>query len=134
MRCCAGMSDSNLQATHSAGVLLWLDAHGDCKPPRTTRWGMLGGMPVAVCAGLAHPNWRERSQIVMPMPTDRILMVDVRDLDPHGSTNRGGLPISGNRQCFVRARPRRYSHNQQLQFARASRAILQDGAIRDEER
>jgi arginase len=43
---------------------------------------MLGGMPVAVCAGLAFPHWREASHIVAPLPTDRILMVDVRNLDP----------------------------------------------------
>jgi arginase len=83
--------------THSTGVLgglqaaygpaariglVWFDAHGDCNTPQTTRSGMLGGMPVAVCAGLAHPGWRERSHIVAPLPTDRILMVDVRNLDP----------------------------------------------------
>jgi arginase len=43
---------------------------------------MLGGMPVAVCAGLALPTWRERAGIVAPLPTDRIVFVDVRNLDP----------------------------------------------------
>lgn len=74
-----------LQAVHGSDArigLVWFDAHGDCNTPKTTRSGMLGGMPVAVCAGLAHPDWRERSQIVAPLPTDRILMVDVRNLDP----------------------------------------------------
>jgi arginase len=74
-----------LQAAHGAAArigLVWFDAHGDCNTPRTTRSGMLGGMPVAVCAGLAHPTWRERSQIAAPLPTNRILMVDVRNLDP----------------------------------------------------
>jgi arginase len=61
---------------------VWFDAHGDCNTPKTTRSGMLGGMPVAVCAGLAYPTWRERSHIISPLPTDRILMVDVRNLDP----------------------------------------------------
>jgi arginase len=74
-----------LQAAHGSAArigLVWFDAHGDCNTPKTTRSGMLGGMPVAVCAGLAHPTWRERSHIVAPLPTDRILMVDVRNLDP----------------------------------------------------
>jgi arginase len=62
--------------------LVWFDAHGDFNTPNTTLSGMLGGMPVAVCAGLAYPNWREGSHIAAPMPTDRILMVDVRNLDP----------------------------------------------------
>ena len=43
---------------------------------------MLGGMPVAVSAGLAYPRWREMSRQEAPLPTDRILMVDVRNLDP----------------------------------------------------
>jgi arginase len=35
-----------------------------------------------VCAGLAWPLWRERAHIAAPLPTDRILLVDVRNLDP----------------------------------------------------
>ena len=38
-------------------------------------------MPVAVCAGLAYPEWRERAHVRAPLPTDRILLVDVRNLD-----------------------------------------------------
>ena len=62
--------------------LVWFDAHGDFNTPQTTISGMLGGMPVAVCAGLACPNWRRGSHIIAPLPTDQILMVDVRNLDP----------------------------------------------------
>ena len=62
--------------------LVWFDAHGDFNTPRTTRSGMLGGMPVAVAAGLAYARWRELSRQATPLPTDRILMVDVRHLDP----------------------------------------------------
>jgi len=61
--------------------LVWFDAHGDFNTPGTTLSGMLGGMPVAVCAGLAYPRWRELSHIVAPLPTNRIVMVDVRNLD-----------------------------------------------------
>jgi hypothetical protein len=43
---------------------------------------MLGGMLAAVCAGLAHPRWHENSHIVVSLSTDRILMVDVCNLDP----------------------------------------------------
>jgi arginase len=62
--------------------LVWFDAHGDFNTPNTTLSGMLGGMPVAVSAGLAYPHWREGSHIAAPIPTDRIVMVDVRNLDP----------------------------------------------------
>ena len=61
--------------------LLWLDAHGDFNTPRTTHSGMLGGMPVAVAAGLCWPAWREGAGQLAPLPTNRIVMVDVRNLD-----------------------------------------------------
>ncbi|MCC6313347.1 MAG: arginase family protein [Thermomicrobiales bacterium] len=73
-----------LQAAHGADArigLVWFDAHGDFNTPRTTFTGRLGGMPVAVAAGLAYPAWREAAGMAAPLPTDRILFVDVRNLD-----------------------------------------------------
>ncbi len=61
--------------------LLWLDAHGDFNTPYTSYSGMLGGMPVAVAAGLCHPAWRELAGQRAPLPANRIVMVDVRNLD-----------------------------------------------------
>jgi arginase len=61
--------------------LIWMDAHGDFNTPRTSYSQMLGGMPVAVVAGLCYPKWREQAGISSPMPTDRMLMIDVRNLD-----------------------------------------------------
>jgi arginase len=80
--------------------LVWFDAHGDYNTPRTTRSGMLGGMPVAVAAGLAYPEWREGSAISAPLPTERILLVDVRNLDPDEerlirATETSIVPIDG---------------------------------------
>ncbi|MEE8593323.1 MAG: arginase family protein [Candidatus Bipolaricaulota bacterium] len=66
--------------------LVWFDAHGDFNTPSTSLSGMLGGMPVAVCAGLAHPRWREGSHIASPLPTNRIVLVDVRNLDRDEAT------------------------------------------------
>ncbi len=76
---------AGLQQTLGPGTtlgLLWLDAHGDFNTPRTTPSGMLGGMPVAVVAGLCHAEWREGAGMTAPIPTNRIMMVDVRNLDP----------------------------------------------------
>ncbi|HEX5165183.1 MAG TPA: arginase family protein [Thermomicrobiales bacterium] len=78
-----------LQQAHGPDAkigLVWFDAHGDFNTPRTTLSGMLGGMPVAVTAGLAWPRWRELSLQPAPLPTDRIVMVDVRNLDPAEET------------------------------------------------
>jgi arginase len=66
--------------------LIWMDAHGDFNTPKTSYSQMLGGMPVAVVAGLCYPDWRERAGISSPMPTDRILMIDVRNLDDREET------------------------------------------------
>jgi arginase len=74
-----------LQDAHGPAArigLVWLDAHGDFNTPKTTVTGSLGGMPVAVCAGLAYPGWREGAHIRAPLPTDRIVMTDLRNLDP----------------------------------------------------
>jgi arginase len=66
--------------------LVWFDAHGDFNTPKTTITGRLGGMPVAVAAGLAFPRWREVAGLVESIPTNRIVMVDVRNLDPKERT------------------------------------------------
>lgn len=71
---------------HSDGVgasigIVWLDAHGDFNTPETSVSGILAGMPVAILAGLAGPNWRGAAGLAAPVPTDRILIAGVRDLD-----------------------------------------------------
>jgi arginase len=73
-----------LQDAHGPSArigLVWFDAHGDFNTPKTTLTGSLGGMPVAVCAGLTLPDWRERSHVAAPLPTNRIVMTDLRNLD-----------------------------------------------------
>jgi len=73
-----------LQDAHGADArigLIWFDAHGDFNTSKTTLSGMLGGMPVAVAAGLTHANWRIASHVRSPLPTERIVLVDVRNLD-----------------------------------------------------
>lgn len=88
-----------LQDAHGAGArigVVWLDAHGDFNTPQTTISGSLGGMPLAVAAGLAFPTWREGAHIAAPLPTDRIVMVDVRNLDPAEAQliHAVGIPIA----------------------------------------
>jgi arginase len=81
--------------------LVWFDAHGDFNTPRTTLSGMLGGMPVAVSAGLCYGDWRIANRQEVPLPTDRIVMVDVRNLDPDeekliNATDVTVVPVEGN--------------------------------------
>ncbi|MGD2201210.1 MAG: arginase family protein [Candidatus Bathyarchaeota archaeon] len=62
--------------------LVWIDAHGDFNTPETTLSGMLGGMPVAVSAGLCLHRLREKCGLDPALPTRYIVMMGVRDTDP----------------------------------------------------
>jgi arginase len=64
----------------SIGVV-WLDAHGDFNTPETSFSGILAGMPLAILAGLAEPLWREAAGLVTAVPTDKMVVAGVRDLD-----------------------------------------------------
>lgn len=75
---------SGLQQLHGAGAkigVIWFDAHGDFNTPETSTSGILGGMPVAIMAGLAGPLWRGAAGLTAPIPTDRIVIAGVRMLD-----------------------------------------------------
>jgi arginase len=75
---------SGLQQADGAGTsigVVWIDAHGDFNTPETSFSGILAGMPVAILAGLAGPLWREAAGLVAPVPTDRIVLAGVRELD-----------------------------------------------------
>ncbi|MCP3904833.1 MAG: arginase [Planctomycetes bacterium] len=61
--------------------LLFLDAHADFNTPETTLSGMLGGMPVAIAAGLCLANLRTTAGLAPPLPTNRILIAGARDVD-----------------------------------------------------
>jgi len=62
--------------------LVFIDAHGDFNTPETTLSGMLGGMPVAISAGLGLRNLRLKSGLEPALPPRYIVMGAVRDTDP----------------------------------------------------
>jgi arginase len=61
--------------------VIWLDAHGDFNTPETSYSGILAGMSLSIIAGLSGPNWRRAARMVAPVPTSRILIAGVRELD-----------------------------------------------------
>jgi arginase len=67
-------------AGHRIGIV-WLDAHGDFNTPETSVSNILAGMPLAILAGLAGPLWREAAMLAATIPTDRIVIAGVRELD-----------------------------------------------------
>ena len=62
-------------------LLIWFDAHGDFNTWETTPSGFLGGMPLAMLAGLGDQTLLESIDI-KPLPQERIILTDGRDLDP----------------------------------------------------
>ena len=61
--------------------LIWFDAHGDFNTWETTPSGFLGGMPLAMLAGLGEQTVLDILGID-PLPQKRIILTDARDLDP----------------------------------------------------
>jgi arginase len=72
----AGLQRAGLEPT-----LLWLDAHGDFNTPETTPSGFLGGMPLAMLVGRGDLTLAEAVGL-RPLPEERIVLCDGRDLDP----------------------------------------------------
>jgi len=62
--------------------LLFIDAHGDFNTPETTLSGMLGGMPVALSAGLCLTRLRLKAGLDPALPQRHIVEACVRDTDP----------------------------------------------------
>ena len=72
----AGLTRSGIDPT-----LIWFDAHGDFNTWETTPSGFLGGMPLAMLAGLGEQTILEILEIA-PLPQERIILTDARDQDP----------------------------------------------------
>jgi arginase len=62
--------------------VVWIDAHADFNTPETSRSGMLGGMPVAIAAGLCLERLRRMSGLDPALPTQYIVLAGVLDTDP----------------------------------------------------
>ncbi|WP_433477280.1 arginase family protein [Spirillospora sp. CA-142024] len=77
-------SEAVLAGVQRAGVdasIVWFDAHGDVHTVRSSTSGYIGGMPLRQILGadsglLADPLG------LRPLPEDRAVLVDARDLDP----------------------------------------------------
>ena len=84
---------AGMRRRHPAIALVWIDAHGDLNTPETTPSGFLGGMPFAVILGWALPEVATAAGLGEPVPVERAVLVDGRDLDPGERANveRSGL-------------------------------------------
>lgn len=78
----AGLQHSGPSAKPLRVGMVYFDAHGDYNTPETTLSGMLGGMPVAIAAGLALTRMREKAGLDPALPQRYIVEGGVRDTDP----------------------------------------------------
>ncbi len=80
--CCATIPVmAGLQRAGITPTFLWLDSHGDFNTWETTPSGFLGGMPLAMIAGLGELRMCEAVGL-KPHPESKIILADGRDLDP----------------------------------------------------
>jgi hypothetical protein len=62
--------------------LIYFDAHADFNTPETTLSGMLGGMDVAVAAGMCLTRLRLKTGLDPALPTRYVVFGGLRDVDP----------------------------------------------------
>lgn len=80
--CCSSMG--LLAGLQRAGIkpdILWLDAHGDFNTTETSPTQFLGGMPLAMIAGLGDQTLVNAVGLE-PIPVSKITLSDARNLDP----------------------------------------------------
>ena len=78
---------SGLQHSSAGGKplrigLVFIDAHADFNTPETTLSGMLGGMPVAIAAGMCLTRMRLKAGLEPALSPRHIVEAGVRDTDP----------------------------------------------------
>lgn len=66
-------------------TLIFFDAHGDFNTWETSGSGFIGGMPLAMVTGRGEQTIVEAAGLT-PLPDDRVVLVDGRDLDPGEDT------------------------------------------------
>lgn len=80
--CCAALGvRAGLVRSGIDPHLIWFDAHGDFNTWETSPSGFLGGMPLAMLAGLGEQTGLEVLGID-PANQKKIILTDARDLDP----------------------------------------------------
>ena len=80
--CCTAIGVmAGLQRSGIAPLFIWFDAHGDFNTWETTPSGFLGGMPLAMIAGLGEQTMPQAVGL-QTVEHENIILTDGRDLDP----------------------------------------------------
>ncbi len=80
--CCATIPVvAGLQRAGIDPSIIWIDAHGDFNTWDTSPSGFLGGMPLAMIAGIGDLSLCDTVGLA-PVKEEKIILTDARDLDP----------------------------------------------------
>lgn len=91
--CCSAIGVvAGLQRAGISPILIWFDAHGDFNTWETTPSGFLGGMPLAMLAGLGEQTMPEAVGL-QSVSEEMIILTDGRDLDPEEKELIGGSKV-----------------------------------------
>ena len=72
---------AGLQRAGLDPAVVWFDGHGDVQSLETTTSGYLGGLPLRILVGY-RPELIADALGLRPVPEERAVLVDARDLDP----------------------------------------------------
>jgi arginase len=72
---------AGLQRRGIEPAVVWFDAHGDLHTPESSTSGYPGGMPLRMLLGDGDSTVADRTGL-RPVPAERVVLVDGRDLDP----------------------------------------------------
>ncbi len=67
--------------------LVWISQRGDFNTPNTSMEGDMGGMNVAVAAGLSNTTLRQQAGLDPPISTKHIVMAGVQNTNPYEESN-----------------------------------------------
>ena len=86
---------AGLQRIDIYPTLVFFDAHGDFNTWETTPSGFIGGMPLAMLTGRGEQTIVDGTGLT-PLPDDRVVLVDGRDLDPgeDQAVGRSGIAVT----------------------------------------
>jgi arginase len=88
----AGGTLAGVQRAGLDPAVVWFDAHGDVHTLQTSTSGYLGGMSVRLLTGV-HPDLYSDVFGLHPLPPERVVLVDARDLDPAEAEYLAGSAI-----------------------------------------
>jgi arginase len=93
----AGGTVAGVQRAGHDPAVVWFDAHGDVHTLQTSTSGYLGGLSLRMLTG-THPDRYADVIGLRPVPPERAVLVDARDLDP---AEADYLAVSATRRITV---------------------------------